>query len=165
MGGLHWSWSIFAMGCVTAAVTTLVAYCTALHRTGQPPWDQFKRKTPRARLMLYWTQTVLWLPVGGLAAVIAVNIPVWWVAGAAAAAPQAVFVLLGAGKQGDGPDQNGLAGDLAVERRHNMSSLLIEMASAFAASRVSWRVAVAWITVTCAIVIAGLTIALLSLLR
>jgi hypothetical protein len=64
MGGLHWSWSIFAMGGATAAVMTLVAYRTAMSRTKQPPWDEFKRQTARAKLWLYWTQTMLWLPVG-----------------------------------------------------------------------------------------------------
>jgi hypothetical protein len=102
LGGLHWSWSIFGMGCFAAAVVALVAYRTALHRTGRPPWDEFKRETARARLVLYWTQTVCWLPVGGFAAVIAVNLPVWLVALGAAAAPQTVFVLLGAGNSGDG---------------------------------------------------------------
>jgi hypothetical protein len=56
-------------------------------------------------VVLYCILTLLWLPLAGIAAEIAVNMPTWLVALGAGAAPQTVFVLLGAGKSDD--DTNG----------------------------------------------------------
>jgi hypothetical protein len=103
MGGLSWSWPIFGVGGVAAAVMEFIAYRTGIHRGRRQPWEEFKCKTEAGKLRLYWSLAVFWLPVGGLAAVLAVNMPVWLIAAGAGVVPQSVLVLLGAGK----PDENG----------------------------------------------------------
>lgn len=106
MGGLHWSWPFFGMGGVASAVMALITIRAAMKRTGHPPWHQFRNQTRRGKLWWYWTLTVLSLPVGGLAAEVAVNLPMFLVVLGAGATPQTIFVLLGAGESDDdGPDE------------------------------------------------------------
>ena len=105
MGGLAWSWPIFGVGGIAATVMAFIAYRAAVHRTKRPPWEEFRCETRAGRLWLYWSLAVFWLPVGGLAAVVAVDMPAWLIAAAAGAVPQSVLVLLGAGKPDDSSEE------------------------------------------------------------
>jgi hypothetical protein len=102
MGGLDWSWPIFGVGGVAGAVMTFITYRAAVHRTGRHPWKTLKCRTAAGKVWLYWSLAFFGLPVGALAAVLAVNMPAWLIAAAAGAVPQSVLVLLGAGT----PDEN-----------------------------------------------------------